>query len=317
MKAAVRSSYGSPEVLKIKELELPVPGDNEILIRVHAATISRTDCGILLGRPFPLRLFTGLHKPKSQITGCDFAGEVAETGKKVKAFSKGDRVMGFSGMVPCGSHAQYLVIDENKPIRIPANLSYEIAAACMEGAFYANCGINNLLPVKGKDVLVNGATGAIGSATVQLLKYHGAHVTAVCAGENFPLVKFFRADRMIDYEKQDFTKETNNYDIIIDAVGKSSFSKCKKLLKANGVYTSTDGFINIFLALMTKLTGGKKVLFSPPKDLQAGLTFITDLAAQGKFHPVIDRRYSIEFISDAYEYVASGKKVGSVILDMR
>jgi NADPH:quinone reductase-like Zn-dependent oxidoreductase len=316
MKAAVRSNYGSPGVLKITEVELPVPGDNEILIRVHAATVSRTDCGILWGKPFPVRFFTGLRKPKTQITGCDFAGEVAETGKKVQAFCKGDRVMGFSGTVPCGSHAQYLAIDENKPVRIPAGLSYETAAACLEGAFYANCAISHLLPVKGKNVLVNGATGAIGSASIQLLKYHGAHVTAVCAGENFPLIKFFWADRLIDYEKEDFTKGDLSYDIIIDAVGKSSFLKCKRILKKNGIYTSSDGFINFFLRLLTRITGGKKVLFSIPKNLHEGLHFITDLAAQGKFHPVIDRRYSLETITDAYEYVASGEKIGSVLLNL-
>jgi NADPH:quinone reductase-like Zn-dependent oxidoreductase len=316
MKAAVRSDYGSPGVLKITEAELPVPGDNEILIRVHAATVSRTDCGILWGRPLPVRFFTGLRKPRLQITGCDFAGEVAEKGKKVKAFSKGDRVMGFSGIVPCGSHAQYLVIDENKPIRIPASLNYETAAACLEGAFYANCCINSLLPVVRKKVLVNGATGAIGSAAVQLLKYHGAEVTVVCAGENFPLMKFFGADRMIDYEKEDFTKDTGSYDVVVDAVGKSSFMKCKRILKKNGIYTSSEGFINLLLRLLTKITGGKKVMFSLPKDLQPGLHFITDLAAQGKFHPVIDRKYSLETITDAYEYVASGEKIGNVILHL-
>jgi NADPH:quinone reductase-like Zn-dependent oxidoreductase len=316
MKAAVRSKYGSPDILKISEIELPVPGDNEVLIRVHASTVSRTDCGILWGKPLPVRIFTGLLKPKSSLTGCDFAGEIAETGKNVKGFRKGDRVMGFSGLIPCGCHAQYFSIDENKPVRIPDNLSYETAAACMEGAFYANCTVNMLLPIAGKNILVNGATGAIGSAFVQLLKFHGANVTAVCAAENFPLITFFGPDRMIDYESEDFTRDKNQYDIIIDAVGKSSFMKCKRILTKNGIYTSTDGFINLIHRLITKYTAGKKVMFAFPKNLHQGLLFITDLAAQGKFHPIIDRKYSIENICEAYEYVASGKKIGNVILNM-
>lgn len=316
MKAAVRSKYGSPNVLKITEMELPVPGDNEVLVRVHASTVSRTDCGILSGRPYPVRLFTGLFHPRSQMTGCDYAGEIAETGKLVKAFRKGDRVMGFSGLKPCGSHAQYFVTDENKPVRIPASLDYETAAACMEGAFYANCMVNLLLPVSGKKILVYGATGAIGSAFVQILKYYGAEVTAVCAGENFPLLKFFGPDHLIDYQREDFTKLPRDYDVIIDAVGKTSFARCSKRLKKNGVYCSSDGFINLWLAMLTRITGGKKVLLSIPKDLPQGLEFITGLAAEGKFHPVIDRKYSLETITDAYEYVASGEKIGSVMLDM-
>lgn len=321
MKAAVRSKYGSPEVLSIKEFEIPTPKDNEVLIKVYATTVNRTDCGILWARPFLMRFFTGLLKPKLAITGTDFAGQIEAVGSTVTSFKTGEKVMGFCGIQGCGSHAQYLTLPESKAIKatviIPDNLTYEEAAACLEGAFYAASGLNILKPKAGQKALVNGATGAIGSSYVQFLKYYGVYITAVCSGENIELVKSLGADKLIDFRTEDFTKDNEQYDFVFDAVGKSSFAKCKPLLKKNGIYTSSDGFINVFLALTTRIVGGKRVVFFPPKNITDGLSFIKELVEKGDFKPVIDRKYLIDKIAEAYTYVASGQKIGNVIITMQ
>ena len=320
MKAAVRSKYGLPGDLSIKELEIPTPKDNELLIRVHATTVNRSDCHVLSGRPFLMRLFTGLFKPRLSIIGSDFTGEIAATGSGVKSFKAGDKIMGFGGVFGCGSHAQYFTLPEIKATKaivpLPANTTYDEAAACLEGAFYAASCIMKFKPTAGQKALVYGATGAIGSSYVQFLKYYDVYVTAVCSAENTELVKSLGADKIIDYKKNDFTKDSERYDFVFDAVGKSSFLKCKKLLKKKGVYTSSDGFINLLWAFITPLLGGKKVDFSPPKNIKAGLNFIKDLVEKGKFKPVIDRKYPLEKIVEAYEYVASGQKIGNVIITM-
>lgn len=317
MKAAVRSKYGSQDVLRIKEIEIPAPKDNEVLIKVFATTVNRTDCGILGGKPYIIRLFTGLVKPRSPITGTDFAGQIEAAGKNVQSFKVGDRVMGFAGIVSCGSHAQYLTIPEGEKIlTIPDKLTYEEAAACIEGAFYALNGVNVVKPRPGQKALVNGATGAIGSSMVQFLKFYGVSVTAVCGGENEELVRSLGADKIIDYKTEDFTKDNEQYDFVFDAVGRSSFAKCKPLLKENGIYSSSDGFVNIYLALITSLRPGKKVIFALPKHVKAGLGFIKDLIEKGNFRPVIDRKYPIDKIAEAYKYVASAQKIGNVIITM-
>jgi NADPH:quinone reductase-like Zn-dependent oxidoreductase len=315
MKAAVRSGYGSPALLSVREVERPTPRDNEVLVRVHAATVSRTDCHVLSGRPFMMRLFIGLFRPRAAVTGSDFAGEIEATGKGVKSFKVRDRVMGFGGVFGSGSHAQYLAFPESKAITvIPDNMTYDQAAACVEGAIYALNGVTAVKPRPGQRALVNGATGAIGSSMVQLLKYHGVSITAVCGGENRELVRSLGADRVIDYRTEDFTQDNEKYDFVLDAAGTSTFGRCKPLLKEEGVYTSSGGFQNLFLALSTPLLGGKKVAFPPPGDMKASLGFIRDLAEKGKFTPVIDRTYPIEKIAEAFEYVASGNKIGNVII---
>ena len=223
--------------------------------------------------------------------------------------------MGFGGGFGIGSHAQYLAFAETKRIVLmPGNINYEQAAACLEGTYYAAMGINQLQPSPGQLALVYGATGAIGSAYVQLLKYYGVYVSAVCAGENSELVKSWGADKIIDYKTEDFTKENEQYDFVIDAVGKSSFAKCKRLLKKNGIYAPSGGFENLFLVLLRPLLGGKKVLF--PKDAKGNLGFIKELVEKGSFKPVIDRTYPIEKIADAFTYVATGQKIGNVIITM-
>jgi len=320
MKATVRSKYGPPEVLSIQELEIPTPKDNELLIRVYATTANRSDYHVLTGRPFIMRLFTGLFKPKSAIIGTDFAGQIEAVGSTVTSFKIGDKVMGFGGVFGCGSHAQYFTLPESKAIKvmvlIPDNVTYDQAAACLEGAFYAASGLNWLNPKAGQKALVYGATGAIGSSHVQYLKYYGVYTTAVCGGENRELVKSLGADKVIDYKTEDFTKDTERYDYVFDAVGKSSFAKCKRLLKKNGIFLPANGLENIFLAPITWLLGGKKVAFIPPKNITGNLNFIIGLVEKGSFRPVIDRKYPLDKIAEAFTYVATGQKIGNVVITM-
>ena len=320
MKAAVRTKYGLPGDLSIKELEIPTPAENEVLIKVYATTANRSDCHVLSGKPLFMHLFTGLFKPRASIIGSDFTGRVEAVGLTVRAFKSGDKIMGFGGVFGCGSHAQYFVLPETKAIEYmvlkPDNLDYEQAAACLEGTFYAASCINQLKPKAGQKALVYGASGAIGSACVQFFKYYGVYVTAVCAGENTELVRSLGADNIIDYKTQDFTKDNEQYDYVFDAVGKTNFFKCKSLLNKKGMFSSSAGLENVFLALVTPLFGGKKVLFQAPKDISGELNFIKGLVEKGKFKPVIDRKYPLEKIAEAFTYVASGQKIGNVIITM-
>jgi len=315
MKAAFRSQYGTADVLNIEELEIPVPKQNEVLVSVYAATVNRTDCHILWGKPLIMRLFTGFTKPRLRTTGTDFCGEVKAIGEHVQGFKVGDRVMGFDGF-GCSSHAQYLTFRENKGIALmPANLHFDEAAACIEGAFYAQEAINYLHPNANHTALIIGATGAIGSATVQYLSTRGTNVTAVCRGQHIELVRSIGASRVIDYEKENFINDKESYDFIIDAVGMYRFGQCKHLLKKKGVFTSSGGNINhILLAIITPMLGGKKVLFRAPRKIKKNLDVIRGLIEEGKFKPVIDRKYPLEKIREAFDYVSTGKKVGNVIL---
>ena len=317
MKAAVRSRYGPPSVLQVMDIPKPSPKEGEVLVRVQAATVNRTDCGILWGKPFILRFFTGLRKPQYTVTGTDFAGIIEAIGPNVTAFKVGDRVMGFNGITGSGSHAEYLVFPQAKGITsIPNNLTYEEAAACVEGAFYASSGIKKLKPQAGQKALVYGATGAIGSATVQMLKHCGVIITAVCEGRHRDLVRSLGASKIIDYKTEDFTKDPERYDFVFDTVGKTTFAKCKGLLKPKGMYSWSDGLANIWLALITPLLGGKKVVFMPPSDIQGGLQYIKELVEEGDFRPLIDRTYSFDHIKEAFAYVASGQKLGNVVLKL-
>jgi len=318
MKTEFRTQYGSSEVLSIKDVEIPAPKQNEILIRVFATTVNRSDCHVLTGKPFLMRFFTGLMKPKSTATGCDFAGEVEAVGKDVRSFNVGEKVMGFGSGFGCGSHAEYFVLPENKmrkaTVTIPDNLNFEEAAACCEGALYAAFGIYHLKPSAGQKALVYGATGAIGSAHLQFLKFYGVDVTAVCRGEHAALMRSFGADKVIDYTVEDFTKDNEKYDFVFDSVGKSSFLKCRRLMKENGIFASSGGFENLFWALVTPILGGKKVAFFPPRDTKNVMSFIKNSAEKGTFKPLIDRTYSLAKIAEAYSYVMTGQKVGNVVI---
>ena len=320
MKALVYTKYGSPDVLQIKEVKEPVPKDNEVLIRVYATTVNRTDCATIRAKPFFMRIITGLFKPKKQIPGTEFAGEITGVGKSVLSLKVGDKVFGFDDE-GSGSHAQFLTIKEDKVLTIPGKLSYEQAAASSEGAHYAYNFINKVDLKKGQSVLVNGATGAIGSAAVQLLKYFEANVTAVCATKNIELVKSLGASNVIDYTKEDFRNEGQKYDLVFDAVGKSSFLKCKHLLLPEGIYISSDlGFMaqNIFLPLITPIIkpaiGNKKTIFPTPTNIRRSLLLIKDLMEQDKFKAVIDRVFPLEQIVEAYKYVEKGQKIGNVVV---
>jgi len=317
MKASFHEKYGPPDVLKIREIEIPTPKDNEVLISVKAASVNRSDLHVLTGKPLIMRLFTGLSKPKSPVTGSDFAGQVAAIGKDVSRFKVGDRVMGFSGGLGSGSHAQFYAFSEAKRIvTMPDNISYEQAAACLEGAYYAAMCIDQLKLQPGQKALVYGATGAIGSSYVQYLKYYGVYTTAVCPGAHKELMHSLGADKVIDYETEDFTKDTERYDFIFDAVGKTSFLKCKRLMKKKGMFFPSNGAENFFLIPITRLLGGKRVMFVSSGNVNAGLDLIRGLLEKGRFQPVIDRVYPLDQIVEAFTYVATGKKIGNVIVTM-
>lgn len=280
MKAIVYTKYGSPDVLRLVDIEKPIPKDNELLIQVYATTVNRTDCAQLRAKPFIMRFFTGLFKPRRIILGTAFSGKVKAVGKEVTAFQVGDNVFGLDddGL---SSHAEYMTLSVNKAVtKIPVNVTYEQAAASTEGAHYAYNFINKINIERGQLVLVNGATGAIGSAAVQLLKFFGADVVAVCNTENIDLVKSLGAKKVIDYMKEDFTRNNQEYDFIFDAVGKSTFSKCKPLLKPGGVYISSEpGSMaqNIIFALITPIFGNKTVRFPIPTDIKGSVLFIKKL----------------------------------------
>ncbi len=319
MRAAVHASYGPPDVVRIAEVDKPTPQEGELLVKVHATTVNRTDCGFRAAHPFFARLFTGLLRPRQTVLGCEFAGQVEAVGGGATAFQVGDRVFGFSGD-RFGAHAEYLTIPADGSVAtIPANLTYEQAAPGTEGAHYALTGIRGAKVQRRQDVLVYGATGAIGSAAVQLLKAIGANVTAVCATEHLELVRGLGADRVIDYTAEDFTKDQQAYDVVHDAVGKTSFFRCRRLLKPHGIYLSSDlGPLsqNPVLVLVTPMFGRRKVVFPLPKRDPEVMRYLEGLLESGAFKPVIDRRYPFDQIVEAYRYVETGRKVGNVVISV-
>lgn len=317
MKAVVYPKYGSPDVLQLKDVDKPIPKDNEVLIRVKASTVNRTDCGFRNPQYLAVRLVGGLLKPKKQILGSELAGVVEATGKLVKTFKAGDEVFGLSTF-NFGTHAEYICIQEEKSITIkPANISFNEAAAVSDGGFLALAFIKKIDFTNSPSILVNGASGSIGSACVQLASYFGAKVTAVCNTKDFELLKSLGAKEVIDYTKEDFTEKGKMYDVVIDAVGKSSFFRCRKILKPKGIYFSSElGYLsqNIFLALLSPLSHGKKVLFPIPKDTKEDIIFIKQLMEAGKYKAVIDRIYPFKHIVEATRYVETGQKVGNVVI---
>jgi NADPH:quinone reductase-like Zn-dependent oxidoreductase len=317
MRAAVRTRYGPPDVVRVLEVEKPAAKDHEVLVRVHATTVNRTDCGLRAAKPFIYRFFLGLRRPRLTVLGNEFAGQVEAVGTGVRSFEVGDRVFGFSGTW-FGAHAEYLTMPEDGLLAtMPADLSYEEAAPGTEGSLYALSLIRTAKLQRGQGVLVNGATGAIGSAAVQLLRDMGAVVTAVCGAEHMELVRGLGADRVIDYTAEDFTRDERRYDVVMDAVGKSSFGRCRRLLKPGGLYLSTDlGPLsqNPVLALVTPLFGGRRVRFPIPRQDQGTVTYLKERIESGAFKPLIDRRYRLDQIVEAYRYVETGRKVGSVVI---
>ena len=320
MKAAVHTKYGPPEVVRIAEVYKPAPADNEVLVKVHVTTVTRTDCGFRAGKPSFVRLFSGLTGPKATVLGCEFAGVVEAIGQEVTAFAPGDKVFGYSEW-RFGAHAEYMTIREDSSVAtMPENVSFEQAAASTEGSHYAMSLIRHAKIEPYQHVLVNGGTGAIGSAAVQILKDLGARVTATCAAEHVELVTSLGANRVIDYTAEDFTQDDQEYDFVLDAVGKSSFARCKRLLKPGGIYLSSDLgplSLNPILALTTRLFGKKKVMFPiPPKFDQKLVKHFKDMLESGTFKPLIDRRYHLEQIAEAYAYVETGQKIGNVLISI-
>ena len=320
MKALIYKKYGNPtEVFRLENVKKPVPKPHDVLVRVYATTVNRTDEGLVTARYVVSRIFTGLFTPKKWIPGTDFAGQIEAVGPEVTSFKVGDRVFGFDDEI-LSSHAEYLTLSENGTIlHMPIGSSYEQAAASCEGAHYAYNFIKKVDVKNGQKVLVNGATGAIGSAAVQLLHYLRAEVVAVANTKNLELVKKLGAVQVMDYTQNDFTITEEKYDFIFDAVGKSSFSKCKRLLNPKGIYISSElGWMasNIFHAMVTPLFRGKKVIFPIPVDIKKSLSFIKKLIEEGKFEAVIDRTYPLEKIIEAYKYVQTGQKTGNVVINM-
>lgn len=319
MKASVRYEYGPVDTIQVLDIPIPEPKAGEIRIRVMATTVNRTDIGVLTGKPYLMRAFAGFPKPNKPVTGTDFAGVVDKLGEGVSGFQPGDRIWGLqdNGL---GTHGEYACISvKTAHLPVPEGVDFATIVACAEAAHYAINFLNKVILKPGDHVLVNGGTGAIGSAAIQLLKSRDIQVTAVCHEIHVEKVRALGADRVIALEKEDFTKEKIEYDFVFDAVGKSRFSLCKPILKPGGIYISSElgpNWENLTLALTTPFFGDRKVIFPIPSNLLGSMKTIQDLFLQGKFKPLIDRTFTIDQAREAFVYVASGQKIGNVILDL-
>jgi NADPH:quinone reductase-like Zn-dependent oxidoreductase len=319
MRAVIFERYGPPDVLQIVERERPAPKDDEVLVRIHAATVSRGDCGWRSAHPHLSRLFTGIRRPKDQRLGQDFAGEIVETGSEVTSFAAGDRVFGILAYFGhgAGTYADYVAVPESAPIApIPDGLDYEEAAAIPDGAMLA---LNVLAPANlhaGQRILVYGATGSIGTAVVQLAKASGAHVTAVSDTARADLVRSLGADAVLDYTRgEDFRHTGERFDAVCDTVGILSFLGVRGSLEPHGVFLPTDGLRNALWWLWGKRFGGRKVLFEmPPRLSKEKLLHVKELVERGAYRPVIDRRYPLEDVIEATRYVERKQKTGNVVL---
>jgi NADPH:quinone reductase-like Zn-dependent oxidoreductase len=315
MRAVVHDEYGAPDVLRLAEVKRPVPEDDEVLVRIHATTVNRTDCGLRSAEPFITRLFTGLRRPKNRILGMELAGEVEAVGAAVTEFEVGDEVFGGTGF---GAHAEFVCIRESAPLaQKPTGTTFEEAAAVFDGASLALACLRNADLRKGRSILIYGATGSVGTAGVQLARYFDADVTAVCNTKNLELVTSLGADRVIDYTQEDFTKNGVTYDVIFDAVGKQSFRRCRRSLKPGGLYVETDpGFMwhVPLLALVTRWFGDKKVRLGITRYTKKDVLFLKELIEAGRYRAVIDRCYPLEDVVDATRYVETEQKTGNVVL---
>ena len=317
MKAAVRSRYGPPDVVRVVDVETPVAGADQLLVKVHATTVNRTDCAARAADPFFWRLLTGLVRPRITVLGNEFAGEVVAVGEAVTSFRVGDRVFGYDDAT-FGAHAEYLTVKQDAPVAaIPDGLGYDEVAPGTEGSHYALTMLRGANVGPGDDVLVHGATGAIGSAAVQLAKSLGARVTAVCDTAHLALVAGLGADRVVDRTAVDFTADEQRYDVVVDAVGKSTFGRCRRLLKPRGTYLSSElgpWCQNLLLAADHPAAARAARPVPDPADGPGMAAYFAELMAAGRFTPVIDRRYPLTEIVDAYRYVESGQKVGNVVI---
>ncbi|NJD78639.1 MAG: NAD(P)-dependent alcohol dehydrogenase [Candidatus Methanoperedens sp.] len=324
MKAILHTKFGPPDELALKEVEKPVPRDDEVLIKIHATTVTTSDCNarnftfvpkLFL---FPARLFMfGVFRPRTNVLGIDLAGEIEAVGKDVKRFKIGEHVFG-SPEPAFGAHAEYICIPEDRSLtKKPANTTWEEAASVPLAGITALYFIRDMGNIQsGQKVLINGASGGIGTFAVQLARYYGAEVTGVCSTTNLELVKSLGADRVIDYTKEDFTKSNETYDVIFDVVGKTSFSRCKNLLKQKGVYlVNLIELPELVQMLWTSMTGNsKKVKGGMAVARVEDLVFLKELIEVGKLKPVIDRSYPLEQTAEAFKYVEKGHKKGTVVI---
>jgi NADPH:quinone reductase-like Zn-dependent oxidoreductase len=318
VKAAVITRYGSPDVIKILDAPKPTPAADEVLVRVHAATVTRTDCGELRAHPFFTRFFFGLRRPNRTIFGLDFAGKVEGVGAKTLVFKPGDRVFGMCPSKRNGAHAEYVAVPERAVATMPAGARFDEAVVC-EGAFYANAVLKIIGLEPGQKILIYGASGAIGTALVQLAKAAGAIVTAVVATPHLELVKTLGADRTVDYTREDFTHIGERFDFVVDAVGKTSFFRCRRLLKPDGIFAATDlgaYWQNVVLALWSLIARRKRVVIVTPGRIEGFVGFLKGRMEAGQFRAVIDRKYPLAAIADAYRYVETGQKVGIVVVNV-
>ena len=328
MRAILYTKYGPPEVLELEEVDKPVPKDNEVLIKIYATTVTATECTFRKGEPFFSRLFTGLTKPKITTLGEELAGEIETIGKDVKLFKKGDKVFGTAGP-GFGANAEYICIPEDGVLTIkPTNLANEEAASSIDGFLTALPFLRDKGNIQSgpayrsgrQKVLINGASGSVGAAAVQIAKYFGAEVTGICSTTNIELVKTLGAKNVIDYTKEDFTKTDQTYDIIFDTVGKTSFSRCKSSLNQKGIFLEAGIGLGILpQVIWTSMIGNKKAKIAAtglrkPSERTKDLIFLKELMEAGKIKPVIDRSYPLEQIAEAHRYVDKGHKKGNVVI---
>jgi NADPH:quinone reductase-like Zn-dependent oxidoreductase len=309
--------YGPPEVLRIEDVEKPVPKDDELLVRIHATTVNRTDTGFRSAEYFAARAVTGFFRPRKGILGNEFSGEVEAVGSAVSEFEAGDRVFG----IKLGAQAEFVCVRESRVVaHMPEGMSFEEAAAVADGALTALSGLRKVELRAGRSILVYGASGSIGTASVQLARYFGAHVTAVCNTENVELVRSLGADEVIDYLQEDFTKSGKTYDVVFDAVGKESWRRCRGSLKTGGVFLDTDpGYVwhLPLVALWTRWVGDKKARLLIARLTKENLLFLKELIEAGEYRAVIDRRYPLEHVVEATRYVETGQKTGNVVVTVR
>jgi NADPH:quinone reductase-like Zn-dependent oxidoreductase len=319
MRAIVCTKYGPPEVLKLKEVNKPRPKNNDALIKVYASTVTTGDCRI---RSFtfakwfwlPGRIMFGFTKPRKEIPGWELSGEIESTGKNVKLFKKGDKVFGYNkGVSFGGTNAEYKCLSKDRLVKLDlAKISYEEAAVIPIGGLTALHFLRKADTRSGQKALIYGASGSVGTYAVQLAKYFGAEVTGVCSSKNFELVKSLGADNLIDYTKEDFTKQDQTYDIIFDTVSKTSFSHCKTSLKYKGIYLTVDW--PLFQTIWTSLTSDKKIIMGMAPDKIEDLIYLKELVEMKKLKPVIDKSYPLEQAVEAYRYVDEGHKRGNVVI---
>jgi NADPH:quinone reductase-like Zn-dependent oxidoreductase len=318
MAAVVHDRYGDPDVLRVEEVARPVPAADEVLVEVQVSTVNRTDCGFRLPRPFFVRFFSGLRRPKFRILGTEFAGVVVDKGAGVTKFEVGDRVFGVNERF--GANAEFMCVREDVSIAtMPDGATFSEMAGVADGGILAMTGLDWSGVAEGQRILIYGASGAIGTSAVQLAKHLGAHVTAVCSTPNVDVVASLGPDLVVDYTTTDFTATSETYDVVFDAVGKSSFRTCRKLVRRGGKYVSTDlGFMwqNPFLALATLKVAPKQVQMPIPKYTQDKVVALRELVESGDFRAVIDRTYPLDQIVDATRYVETQQKVGNVLIDV-